>query len=218
MELMQKKLLQDMQKEDGKMKIGVLSLQGGVIEHIKQVKKLGYDPVEVKKESDLDVIDAIILPGGESTTIGKLLNVTNLMEPLRNKILEGLPVWGTCAGMILLAKDIENDDRRHLGVMDIRVRRNAFGTQIDSFRTKKVIDQISREEIELVFIRAPYVIEASEKAEVLCKVREKIVAVRQNNMLATSFHPELTDNLKVLKYFVDNIVKKNIERKSVFSN
>ncbi len=200
------------------MKIGVLSLQGGVIEHIKQVKKLGYDPVEVKKESDLDVIDAIILPGGESTTIGKLLNVTNLMEPLRNKILEGLPVWGTCAGMILLAKDIENDDRRHLGVMDIRVRRNAFGTQIDSFRTKKVIDQISREEIELVFIRAPYVIEASEKAEVLCKVREKIVAVRQNNMLATSFHPELTDNLKVLKYFVDNIVKKNIERKSVFSN
>ena len=215
---MQKKLLQDMQKEDGKMKIGVLSLQGGVIEHIKQVKKLGYDPVEVKKESDLDVIDAIILPGGESTTIGKLLNVTNLMEPLRNKILEGLPVWGTCAGMILLAKDIENDDRRHLGVMDIRVRRNAFGTQIDSFRTKKVIDQISREEIELVFIRAPYVIEASEKAEVLCKVREKIVAVRQNNMLATSFHPELTDNLKVLKYFVDNIVKKNIERKSVFSN
>ena len=137
MELMQKKLLQDMQKEDGKMKIGVLSLQGGVIEHIKQVKKLGYDPVEVKKESDLDVIDAIILPGGESTTIGKLLNVTNLMEPLRNKILEGLPVWGTCAGMILLAKDIENDDRRHLGVMDIRVRRNAFGTQIDSFRTKK---------------------------------------------------------------------------------
>ena len=218
MELMQKKLLQDMQKEDGKMKIGVLSLQGGVIEHIKQVKKLGYDPVEVKKESDLDVIDAIILPGGESTTIGKLLNVTNLMEPLRNKILEGLPVWGTSAGMILLAKDIENDDRRHLGVMDIRVRRNAFGTQIDSFRTKKVIDQISREEIELVFIRAPYVIEASEKAEVLCKVREKIVAVRQNNMLATSFHPELTDNLKVLKYFVDNIVKKNIERKSVFSN
>ena len=96
MELMQRKLPQGMQKEDGKMKIGVLSLQGGVIEHIKQVKHLGYDPVEVKRESDLDVIDAIILPGGESTTMGKLLNVTNLMEPLRNKILEGLPVWGTC--------------------------------------------------------------------------------------------------------------------------
>ena len=213
MELMQRKLPQGMQIEDGKMKLGVLSLQGGVIEHIIQVKHLGYDPVEVKRESDLDVIDAIILPGGESTTMGKLLNVTNLMEPLRNKILEGLPVWGTCAGMILLAKDIENDTRRHLGVMDIRVRRNAFGTQIDSFRTKKVIDKISREEIELVFIRAPYAIEVSEEAEILCKVKGKIVAVQQNNMLATSFHPELTNDLKVLNYFVDNIVKKNIERK-----
>ena len=119
---MLRKLLQDTQKEDGKMKIGVLSLQGGVIEHINQIKSLGYEPVEVKKESDLDIIDAIILPGGESTTMGKLLNVTNLMEPLKNKILEGMPVWGTCAGMILLAKDIENDKRRHLGVMNIKVK------------------------------------------------------------------------------------------------
>ena len=95
------------------MKIGVLSLQGDIIEHINQIQKLGHEPIKVKKEEDLNYIDAIILPGGESTTIGKLLNITGLIEPLRNKILNGLPVWGTCAGMILLAKDIENDQRKH---------------------------------------------------------------------------------------------------------
>ena len=199
------------------MKIGVLSLQGGVIEHINQIKSLGYEPVEVKKESDLDIIDAIILPGGESTTMGKLLNVTNLMEPLKNKILEGMPVGGTCAGMILLAKDIENDKRRHLGVMNIKLKRNAFGTQIDSFRTKKVIKEIGKEEMELVFIRAPYVVDVGEKVEVLCRIENKIVAVRQNNMLATSFHPELTEDLKFLNYFIEDIVKKNIYRKTEFS-
>lgn len=201
-----------MQKEDGKMKIGVLSLQGGVIEHINQIKLLGYDAVEVKKEGDLDIIDAIILPGGESTTIGKLLNVTNLMEPLRNKILEGMPVWGTCAGMILLAKDIENDKRRHLGVMDIKVRRNAFGRQIDSFRIKRVIEKIGKEEMELVFIRAPYVIDIGEKVEVLFRIENKIVAVKQDNMLATSFHPELTGDLKFLNYFIEEVVKKSSYR------
>ena len=185
------------------MKIGVLSLQGGVIEHINQIKSLGYEPVEVKKESDLDSIDAIILPGGESTTIGKLLNVTNLMEPLRNKILEGMPVWGTCAGMILLAKDIENDKRRHLGVMDIKVRRNAFGTQIDSFKTKKVIKEVSENPLELVFIRAPFITEVKDNVKVLCEVNDNIVAVRQDNMIATSFHPELTNDLTFLKYFLN---------------
>lgn len=216
MVLMLRKLLQDTQKEDGKMKIGVLSLQGGVIEYVNQIERLGHESVEVKKESDLDIIDAIILPGGESTTMGKLLNVTNLMEPLRNKILEGLPVWGTCAGMILLAKDIENDDRRHLGVMDIKVRRNAFGTQIDSFRTKKVIEKISKDEMELVFIRAPYVIETNKNVEVLCRVENKIVAVRENNILATSFHPELTEDLRFLNYFIEGIVKKNTKGKLDF--
>ena len=211
MELMQRKLQQDMQKEDGKMNIGVLAFQGGVIEHINKIKALGHEAIEVKTEKDLNMVDAIILPGGESTTIGRLLKVTGLMVPLRNKILNGLPVWGTCAGMILLAKDIENDSRRHLSVMDIKVKRNAFGTQIDSFKAKKVIEAISQDEIELVFIRAPYIVEASDNVEILCEINEKIVAVRQNNMLATSFHPELTDDLKVLNYFIEDIVKNNIQ-------
>lgn len=194
------------------MKIGVLSLQGGFIEHINQIKLLGYEPIEVKKESDLEVIDGIILPGGESTTMGKLLNVTGLMKPLKNKILEGLPVWGTCAGMILLAKDIENDCRRHLGIMDIKIRRNAFGTQIDSFRTKKVIEEVSDAEIELVFIRAPLVVEVKDNVEIICRVNNNIVAVKKKNMLATSFHPELTEDLRFLKYFIEKIVKASNSR------
>lgn len=185
------------------MKIGVLSLQGGFIEHINQIKLLGYEPIEVKKESDLEVIDGIILPGGESTTMGKLLNVTGLMKPLKNKILEGLPVWGTCAGMILLAKDIENDCRRHLGIMDIKIRRNAFGTQIDSFKTKKVIKEVSENPLELVSIRAPFITEIKDNVKVLCEVNNNIVAVRQDNMIATSFHPELTSDLTFLKYFLN---------------
>lgn len=191
------------------MKIGVLSLQGGFIEHINQIKLLNHEPVEVKKKIDLGMIDAIILPGGESTTIGRLLNVTGLMEPLRNKILEGLPVWGTCAGMILLAKEIENDDRIYLGVIDIKVKRNAFGTQIDSFRCDKVIDKISEREMELVFIRAPYVLEVKDSVEILCRVQNKIVAIKQNNIMATSFHPELTQDLRFLNYFIEDIVKNN---------
>lgn len=208
---MQRKLQQDTQKEDGKMKIGVLAFQGGVIEHIEKIRKLGHEAVEVKTKEDLDSVEAIILPGGESTTMGRLLTVTGLMEPLREKILNGLPVWGTCAGMILLAKNIENDTRIHLGVMDIKVRRNAFGTQIDSFKTNKRIECISKDEIELVFIRAPYVVDVADDVEVLCRVDGNIVAVRQQNMLATSFHPELTDDLKVLNYFIEHIVKNNIQ-------
>ena len=156
-----------MLKEDGKMKIGVLAFQGGVIEHIKQIEALGHEAVKVKKESDLEGIEGIILPGGESTTMSKLLNITGMMEPLRKKIEEGLPTWGTCAGMILLAKDIDGEDKSHLGVMNIKVKRNAFGTQIDSFTTRKAINKVSSEPIDLVFIRAPYVESCGEKVQVL---------------------------------------------------
>ena len=186
------------------MRVGVLSLQGGVIEHLNQIKLLGHVGVEVKKEKDLNDIEAIILPGGESTTMGKLLNVTNLMEPLKEKIKNGLPAWGTCAGMILLANEIEGEERTHLGLMNIKVRRNAFGTQIDSFKTKKVIDEISNEEMELVFIRAPYITELKENVRILCEVDNKIVAAKQDNIIATSFHPELTNDLRFLKYFLKN--------------
>ncbi|OOM10984.1 pyridoxal 5'-phosphate synthase glutaminase subunit PdxT [Clostridium saccharobutylicum] len=194
------------------MKIGVLSFQGGVVEHLNQIKRLGHDSIEVKKESDLNDIDAIILPGGESTTIGKLLNITQLMEPLREKIKAGLPTWGTCAGMILLAKEIEAKKINYLATMDIKVKRNAFGTQIDSFKVNKIIEEVSDKEIELVFIRAPYITEVKNNVEILCKVDNNIVAVKQDNMIATSFHPELTDDLTFLKYFLDNVEEKNINR------
>lgn len=189
------------------MKIGVLSFQGGIVEHLNQIKQLGHDSIEVKKESDLNDIDAIILPGGESTTIGKLLNVTQLMEPLRKKIKAGLPTWGTCAGMILLAKEIEGERINHIATMDIKVKRNAFGTQIDSFKVNKIIEEVSNKAIELVFIRAPYITEVKNNVEILCEVNNNIVAVKQDNMIATSFHPELTDDLTFLKYFLDNVVE-----------
>ena len=188
------------------MKIGVLSLQGGVIEHLNQIKALGHKAVEVKKESDLANINAIILPGGESTTIGKLLKITGLMEPLREKIKNGLPTWGTCAGMILLANDIENQEKKYLNLMDIKVRRNAFGSQIDSFQTHKVIKEISDDEMELIFIRAPFINKVGSNVKILCEIDNNIVAAKQDNIIVTSFHPELTNDLRFLKYFLEIMV------------
>lgn len=187
------------------MNVGVLALQGDVIEHLEQISALGHNAFPIKKKEELDNINALILPGGESTTMGKLLNVTGLMAPLREKIKNGLPTLGTCAGMILLAKNIEDEKTHHLGLMDIVVRRNAFGTQIDSFKTKAIISEVSSEPLELVFIRAPFVTEVKNNAKVLCKVNGNIVAVKQDNMIATSFHPELTDNLAFLKYFLSTV-------------
>src|SRR5471030_2505046 len=184
------------------MNVGVLSFQGGVIEHLNQIKSLGHIAIEVKKEEDLKDLDAIILPGGESTTIGKLLKITGLIEPLKYKIKNGLPTWGTCAGMILLANEIEDEETKHLELMDISVKRNAFGTQIDSFKTQKLIEDGSKEKIELVFIRAPYITKVGNGVKILCEVDNKIVAAKQDNMLVTSFHPELTDDVAFLQYFL----------------
>ena len=204
MEFQQRKLKHSTQTGDGKMKVGVLAFQGGVIEHLNQIKSLGHIRVQVKKEKDLNDIDAIILPGGESTTIGKLLKITGLIEPLKEKIKNGLPTWGTCAGMILLANEIEGQEAKHLELMDIKVKRNAFGTQRDSFKTQKVIDEVSHEKIELVFIRAPYITEVKENVKILCEIDNKIVAAKQDNIIVTSFHPELTDDLRFLSYFLKN--------------
>lgn len=190
------------------MKIAVLALQGGVEEHINHLKSLGCEAVEVRKAEELDNIDGLILPGGESTTIGKLLKKTGIFDKLREKILNGFPVWGTCAGMILLAKNIENDEARHLQTMDITVKRNAYGSQIDSFIVEQNIEEVSTEPIPLVFIRAPYITKVESNVEVICKVNDNIVAARQDNMLVTSFHPELTKNLEMHKYFIEQIVLK----------
>lgn len=184
-----------------KMKIGILGFQGAVIEHQRHIEKIGHEAIIVRYPEQLAELDGIILPGGESTTIGKLLNRTGMMEPLRERIREGLPVWGTCAGMILLAKELENDPVRHLAVMDITVKRNAYGTQIDSFDVNVEIPEVSTGEIPLVFIRAPYITSVGEGVKVISRIDGHIVAARENNMLVTSFHPELTDCSAFHRYF-----------------
>lgn len=186
-----------------KMKIGILGFQGAVIEHQRHIEKIGHEAIVVRYPEQLAELDGMILPGGESTTIGKLLNRTGMMDPLRERIREGLPVWGTCAGMILLAKELENDPVRHLAVMDITVKRNAYGTQIDSFDVNVEIPEVSTGEIPLVFIRAPYITSVGEGVKVISRIDGHIVAARENNMLVTSFHPELTDCSAFHRYFAE---------------
>jgi 5'-phosphate synthase pdxT subunit len=193
------------------LKIGVLALQGSVIEHINSLEKIeGVEPLEVRTTEDLREVSGLILPGGESTTIGKLLNIFNLLEPIKKRAQEGMPIWGTCAGMILLAKEIVDEEYAHLDLMNISVRRNAYGGQLDSFCSKVKIPQISEEEIPIVFIRAPWIEKVGEGVEVLSVVNENIVAARQDNMLVTSFHPELTNDLKVHEYFINMVHKLNV--------
>ena len=185
------------------MKIGILGFQGAFLEHEQHIRKLGQEAVDVRYVEQLEGLNGLILPGGESTTIGKLLIRTGMMEPLRKKIGAGFPVWGTCAGMILLAKELVNDSVTHLAVMDIAVRRNAYGTQINSFDTQVVIPGLSENPIPLVFIRAPYIEKVGEGVNVMCLLDGNIVAARQQNMLVTSFHPELTEDSSFHRYFVN---------------
>ena len=189
------------------MKIGVLALQGAFAEHRKMLKKLGIESFEIRKKSDLNNavnnndIDGLIIPGGESTVIGKLLYDLDLFDDIKKLILEGLPVFGTCAGLILLAREIENDSRTYLGAMDIKVRRNAYGRQLGSFFTESEFKGIGV--IPMTFIRAPYISSVGKNVEVLSEVDGNVVAARENNILVTSYHPELNDDLKVHKFFVE---------------
>lgn len=199
--------MRNIRKEAGNMKIGVLAIQGGVAEHKHHIEALGHTFVEVKKKEQLEHIDGLIMPGGESTAIGKILEITGMMLTIKNKILGGLPAWGTCAGLILLAKKIENEDKKFLGVMDITVIRNAYGSQIDSFTSSGIIKEVSKIPIPFVFIRAPYITSVGENVRVLHKIDGNIVAARQGDILATSFHPELTENLEFHRYFI-NICRK----------
>ena len=189
------------------MKIGVLALQGAFAEHRKMLKKLGIESFEIRKKSDLsdavnnNDIDGLIIPGGESTVIGKLLYDLDLFDDIKKLILEGLPVFGTCAGLILLAKEIENDSRTYLGVMDIKVRRNAYGRQLGSFFTESEFKGVGV--IPMTFIRAPYISSVGKNVEILSEVNGNVVAAKENNILVTSYHPELNDNLKVHEFFVE---------------
>ncbi|MVB10492.1 Pyridoxal 5'-phosphate synthase subunit PdxT [Caprobacter fermentans] len=189
------------------LQVGVLSLQGSVEEHRSMLGKIkNVKPIEVKSLTALESVNGIILPGGESTTISKLLIEFGLFEPLKQRIKQGLPVWGTCAGMILLAKDVIGENP-HLGLMDITVRRNAYGRQINSFTVSENIPALSEQRIELPFIRAPWIENVGKDVEVLCSLNKHIVAAKERNMLVTSFHPELTDCLAVHQYFIEKMIR-----------
>ncbi len=187
------------------MRIGILALQGAFIEHKQIFEKLGAETFEIRQRRDIEKpFDGLILPGGESTVMGKLLHALDLYEPIKKLIEDGMPVWGTCAGLILLAKNIVGEES-HLGLMDVTVRRNAYGKQIDSFSREVLIPKVSENPIPLVFIRAPWIENVGDKAEVLCSLDGHTVAAREDNMLVTSFHPELTDNTAFAEYFLKMI-------------
>lgn len=185
------------------MKIGILALQGAFIEHEKILQSLNVDCLEIRQKSDLkQYFNGLIIPGGESTVMGKLLVDLDLYQPLMDLISNGFPVFGTCAGLLLLAKNIVNDDKTYFGTMDITVRRNAYGRQLGSFYTKAGFENIS--EFPMTFIRAPYIESVSNDTEILATVEGNIVAAKQKSQLVTAFHPELTGDTRVHKYFIDS--------------
>jgi len=184
------------------MKVGVLALQGAVAEHVQALATLGAEAVEVRLPSDLHGLSAIIIPGGESTTITKLLLDYGLIEPLQQLIQEGMPVLGTCAGMVLLAKNIIDSNMKTLGVMDIEVKRNAFGRQVDSFETELSVPELGNDKFKGVFIRAPLIHKVKPNVNVLCKLGDEIVAARQEKLVALAFHPELTKDSRFHNYFL----------------
>jgi len=193
------------------MNIGVLALQGDFREHIQAIQSCGHDASEVRRVSELDSCDALILPGGESTTISLLARNYGLIEPLRKRITEGMPTYGSCAGMILLADRIVDgvEGQETFGGIDMTVRRNAFGRQVDSFESE--LDFVGQQ-LHAVFIRAPWVEEIGSKVDVISSVvvpsgEKHPVAVRQNHLMATSFHPELTHDLAVHRYFFEEVCK-----------
>jgi 5'-phosphate synthase pdxT subunit len=190
-------------------RIGVLALQGDVAEHLRALRAAGADPVAVRRPEELEVVDGLVLPGGESTTIWKLLVAFDLIDPLRKRIGGAMPAFGSCAGMILLADRLVEraSDQETLGAIDMTVRRNAFGRQAESFESEVALHGLPGPPFRAVFIRAPWVEAAGPDVEVLATEERtgRIVAVRQGPVLATSFHPELTPDLRVHKLFVDMV-------------
>ena len=186
------------------MKIGVLASQGAFAEHIVKLRQLGVEAVPVRLPEELEGLDGLIIPGGESTSISRLMLDYQLMDEIRDRAKNGLPMLGTCAGMILLAKKNSDAYPEPLGVMDITVRRNAFGRQKESFETELSIPALGKKPFPAVFIRAPLIEKANGKIEILARLADgTIVAVRQGKLLALAFHPELTDDLRLHQYFLD---------------
>lgn len=188
------------------MTIGVLAVQGAFIEHEKLLSELGVSSFEIRQKADLrKSFDGLILPGGESTVQGKLLRELNMLDEIKHGIEQGLPVFGTCAGLILLAKNIAEEEHPHLGTMDILAVRNAYGRQLGSFYTNSHFQGIG--EVPMTFIRAPYIKSAGPDVDILAEVDGKIVAARQKNQLVAAFHPELNNDLRIHNYFLDIIRK-----------
>ncbi|MHB9130915.1 MAG: pyridoxal 5'-phosphate synthase glutaminase subunit PdxT [Armatimonadota bacterium] len=189
------------------MVIGVLALQGDVREHIEAVRRAGGEAVPVKTREEIERVDGLIIPGGESTTVGKLLDRFGLMDQVRRLPEEDKPIFGTCTGMILLAKEIEASNQPHIGIMNVTIRRNAFGRQVDSFEEDLPVQGIEGGPVRAVFIRAPYITELKPGVEVLAEFDGHPVMVREGNILAAAFHPELTTDPRVHRMFIDMVEK-----------
>ena len=193
------------------MRVGVLSLQGDFLEHEQALRRIDAEPVEIRLPQHLDGISALIIPGGESTTIGKIAERWNLLERIRSFARSGCPLWGTCAGMILLAKEVIDgvQDQPLLGLMDVAVRRNGFGRQVDSFEIDLDVPALGDTPFPGVFIRAPFVERVGKDVEVLSRLDDgRIVAVRQGSLLSTAFHPELTEDGRFHRYFLSLTVSR----------
>jgi 5'-phosphate synthase pdxT subunit len=196
------------------MKVGVLALQGDVREHIESLLNCGVDAVAVRRESEIQAVDALVLPGGESTTIAQLSEVFGVYQLIKDRIANGMPVYGSCAGMILLAEEILDAKvgQKSFGGLDITVRRNAFGRQVDSFESDIEFADGSSDLIRAVFIRAPWVEKVSDSVQVLASVESHPVAVRSRTALATSFHPELTGDNRIHRYFIEQVARPALEK------
>ncbi|MCM3034075.1 pyridoxal 5'-phosphate synthase glutaminase subunit PdxT [Niallia sp. MER 6] len=185
-------------------KVGVLGLQGAVREHMNAIEANGATAVLVKNKEELNEVDGLIIPGGESTTMRRLIDKYDFMNPLKKFAESGKPMFGTCAGLILLAKSIEGYKEPHIGVMDVHVERNSFGRQVDSFEANLDIANVA-EDFTAVFIRAPHIVSAGENVEVLAKHNGRIVAAREGQFLGCSFHPELTQDHRLTGYFISMV-------------
>jgi len=189
------------------MRVGVLALQGAFREHRRILTECGMDSLEVRKPEELTLVDGLIIPGGESTTIGKLMVQFGLDQAIREAAAQGMPIFGTCAGMIMMAHGIQGRNQFSLGLLDVDVARNGFGRQVDSFEADLEIAGLAGGPYHAVFIRAPYVTAARPGVEVLATFEDKIVMVRQGNFLGAAFHPELTDDPRIHLYFRQMIEK-----------
>ena len=188
------------------MRVGVLALQGTFAEHIESLRQLNVEAPPIRLLHELNTLDGLVIPGGESTTMLRLMESFGLTRRIREMAKDGLPIWGTCAGMILLARNVSNHQMETLGLMAIKVTRNAFGSQVDSFEADLEIPLIGEEPFHAVFIRAPIVEEAGQGVKILSRLPDgSIVALRQNRLLACAFHPEFTHDLRFHSYFLDMI-------------